>query len=89
MKGDEFKIILEDINEKSDMLIEGQNLIKEKLDRHIKENKEEFKEAKKEILFIKRDVFDLKRDVSDIRKDLNEHRENTELHAGRKKKKTS
>ena len=89
MKGDEFKIILEDINEKFDTLIEGQSLIKEKLDRHIEENKEEFKEVKKEILFVKRDVFDLKRDVSDIRKDLNEHRENTELHVGRKKKKAS
>jgi len=35
MKGNEFKIILEDINEKFDTLIEGQNLINEKLDRHI------------------------------------------------------
>ena len=103
MKGDEFKIILEDINEKFDTLIEGQNLINEKLDRHIEENKEEFKEVKKEILLIKGDVFDLKKDVSglqkdvsdlkgdvsDLKKDLNEHRENTELHVGRKKKKVS
>ncbi len=89
MKGDEFKIILEDINEKFDTLIEGQNLINEKLDRHIEENKEEFKEVKREILFVKRNVFDIKRDVSDLRKNFNEHRENTELHAGKKKNKAS
>ena len=103
MKGDEFKTILRDINEKFHTLIKGQNLINEKLDRHIEENKEEFKEVKKEILLIKGDVFHLKRGVSglkgevsslkgevlDLRKDLNEHRENTELHVGRKKKKAS
>jgi hypothetical protein len=39
MKGDEFRIILEDINEKFDTMIEGQNLLNEKLDRHIDENR--------------------------------------------------
>ena len=82
MKGDEFKIILEDINEKFDTLIEGQNLLNEKLDRHIDENREEFKEVKKDNLF-------LKKDVSELRKDLSEHRENTELHVIKKKKKAS
>lgn len=82
MKGDEFKIILEDINEKFDTLIEGQSLLNETLDRHIEENREEFKEVRNEILFVRRDI-------SDIRKDLNEHRENTELHAAKKKKKAS
>jgi len=66
MKGDEFKIILEDINEKFDTLIEGQNLLNEKLDRHIEENREEFKEVRNEFLL--------------VRKELYEHRENTELH---------
>jgi len=89
MKGDEFKIILEDINEKFDTLIEGQNLLNEKLDRHIDENREEFKEVKKDILFLKKDVFEIKKDVSELRKDLNEHRENTELHVVKKKKKAS
>jgi uncharacterized coiled-coil DUF342 family protein len=96
MKGDEFKIILEDINEKFDTLIEGQNLFNEKLDRHIDENREEFKEVKKDILFLKKDVFEIKKDVleikkdvSGLRKDLNEHRENTELHLNKKKKKAS
>jgi hypothetical protein len=89
MKGDEFKIILEDINEKFDTLIEGQNLLNEKLDRHIDENREEFKEVKKDILFLKKDVFEIKKDVSELRKDLNDHRESTELHAVKKKKKAS
>jgi len=35
MKGDEFKKILEDINDKFDTLIEGQNLLNERIDRHI------------------------------------------------------
>jgi hypothetical protein len=82
MKGDEFKIIPEDINEKFDTLIEGQNLLNEKLGRHIEENKQEFKEARDELLFVRRDI-------SDLRRDLNEHRENTELHAVKKKKKAS
>ena len=89
MKGDEFKIILEDINEKFDTMIEGQNLLNEKLDRHSDENREEFKEVKKDILFIKKDVFEIKKDVSELRRDLNEHRENTELHVIKKKKKAS
>jgi predicted nuclease with TOPRIM domain len=96
MKGDEFKIILEDINEKFDALIEGQNLLNEKLDRHINENREEFKEVKKDNLFLKKDVFEIKKDVSELRKDVselrkdfNEHRENTELHVNKKRKKAS
>ena len=35
MKENEFKIILEDINEKYHTMIEGQHLFNEKLDRHI------------------------------------------------------
>jgi len=89
MKGDEFKIILEDINEKFDTLIEGQNLLNEKLDRHVDENREDFKEVKKDILFLKKDGFEIKKDVSELRKDLAEHRENTELHVVKKKKKAS
>jgi hypothetical protein len=50
MKGDEFKIILEDINEKFDVIIEGHKLLNEKLDRQIGENRAEHKEIKDEIL---------------------------------------
>ncbi len=75
MKPDEFKIILEDINEKFDTLIEGQNLLNEKLDRHIVENRDEFKGVQREFL--------------ELKKDLNEHRDNTELHAVKKKRKAS
>jgi hypothetical protein len=82
MKGDEFKIILEDINEKFDTLIEGQNLLNEKLDRHVDEDKKEFKEVRNDLLILKKDVWEL-------RKDMNEHRENTELHVVKKKKKAS
>ncbi len=72
MKGDEFRIILEDINEKFDTMIEGQNLLNEKLDRHIDENRKELKEVRDEILLLMKDVYD--------------HRENTELHSKKKKK---
>jgi hypothetical protein len=75
MKPDEFKIILEDINEKFDTLIEGQNLLNEKLDRHTVENREEFKGIQREFL--------------ELKKDLNEHRDNTELHAVKKRRKAS
>lgn len=82
MKENGFKIIREDINEKFDTLIEGQNLLNEKLDRHIEENREEFKEVRHDILLVKKDVLDL-------REDLNGHRENTEFHSFKKKKKAS
>jgi hypothetical protein len=82
MNGDEFKNFLEDINGKFDTLIEGQNLLNEKLDRHSDENKKEFKEVRDNLLT-------LKKVVREIRKDLNEHRENTELHMIKKKKKAS
>ncbi len=71
MKGDEFTIILEDINEKFDTLIEGQNLLKERLDRHVDDEKKEFKE-------VRSDLLNLKKDVWEIRKELYFHRESTE-----------
>jgi uncharacterized protein YdcH (DUF465 family) len=82
MKGDEFKIILEDINEKFDTLIEDHNSLKEQLDRDRMENKKEHEELRTEILGIKKDIYNLLQDV-------NEHRNNTELHAGRKKGRAS
>ena len=82
MKSDEFKNILTDINERFDTLIEGQNLLNEKLDRHSDENKKEFKEVRSDLLILKKDVWE-------VRKDLSEHRENTELHVIKKKKKAS
>jgi hypothetical protein len=75
MKPDEFKIVLEDINEKFDLLIEGQNSIREELGRFKEENKQEHQE--------------LRSDILSLRKDLNEHRSNTELHVVRKKRKAS
>lgn len=75
MKSDEFKIILEDINEKFDVLIEGRNPLREQLERDLEKNKKEHEELKNEMIW--------------LRKDLNEHRNNTELHAVKKKKRTS
>lgn len=66
MKGDEFKIILEDINEKFDVLIERRKSLKEQLERDREKNRAEHKELRAEILL--------------IRKDLNDNRNNTELH---------
>jgi hypothetical protein len=82
LKGNEFKIILTDINEKLNTLIEGQRLFNKTLDRHIDEDKKEFKEVRKGPLILKKDILEL-------RKGLNEHRENTELHVIKKKKKAS
>jgi hypothetical protein len=68
-------IILENISEKFDTIIEGQNLLNEKIDRHIDENSKELKEVRNEILHLMKDVYD--------------HRENTEFHINKKKKKAS
>jgi|GEM_PF-1797912 len=75
MKGYESRIILEDINKKFDAIIVGQNLLNEKLDRHIDENAKDLKEISNEILLLRKDIY--------------EHRENTELHTTKKKKKVS
>jgi N-dimethylarginine dimethylaminohydrolase len=42
---------------------------------------------KTDVAILKTDVAILKTDVSEIRKDLNDHRDNTELHAGERRKK--
>lgn len=72
MKSIEFKIILEDINEKIDVLVEGHNSLKEQLERDREKNEKEHEELKNEKIW--------------LRKDLNEHRNNTELHVLKKKK---
>jgi hypothetical protein len=89
MKGDEFKIILEDINEKFDVLIEGHKQLGKKLDRHIEENRNEHEEIRRCLLSVKSDVSVLKTDIAEIKKDVNDHRNNTELHAGKKKGRAS
>ena len=94
MASDELKIVLKDVKEKFDTVIDAFNMVKETLDRHIEENRKEHQEFRSAILgveadvsVLKTDVAILKTDVSVIRKDLNDHRDNTELHAGEKKKK--
>ena len=101
MASDELRIVLEDVREKFDTVIEGINMVRETLERHKEENQGEHEEFKKTILgvqvdvsvlktdlaILKTDVAALKTDVSEIRKDLNDHRDNTELHAGERRKK--
>ncbi len=93
---DEFRIILEDINRKFDVLIEGHNglnskfdQLDQKIDREIEDRQAAGTALLKETITIKTDLSELKRDFRELRTDLNEHRENTELHGERKKKKTS
>jgi hypothetical protein len=72
---DELKIVLEDVNEKFDTVIEGINMINEKMDRHIEETHKEHGRFETGLL--------------ELRRDINEHRNNTELHSGRRGKKVS
>ncbi len=75
MPSDELKIVLEDVKEKFDTVIEGYNLLGEKIDRLSKQNEAEHRQLQAEITGLKRE--------------MNEHRSNTELHGGGKKKKAS
>ena len=87
MASDELKIVLKDVKEKFDTVIEALNMLKEILDRYIENSRKEQQEFKMAILNIEANVSGLKTDVSEIRKDLNDHRDNTELHAGERRKK--
>ena len=73
MASDELKIVLEDVKEKFDTVIEAVNMVRETLERHKEENQKEHEELKNEIIL--------------LRKDLTDHRDNTELHAGGRRKK--
>ena len=75
MASDELKIVLEDVKEKFDTVIEGYNVLSEKIDRLAKQNEAEHHE--------------LQTEITGLKSDLNEHRSNTELHGGGKKKKAS
>jgi hypothetical protein len=66
MASDELRIILGDVKEKFDTVIEGNNLLSEKIDGLAKQNEAEHQQLQSEILGLKRD--------------LNDHRSNTELH---------
>ena len=61
--------------EKFDTVIEGYNLLGEKIDRLSKQNEAKHRQLQTEITGLKRE--------------MNEHRSNTELHGGGKKKKAS
>jgi len=80
MASDELKIVLEDVKEKFDTVIEGINMVRETLGRHEHKNDEQFRKMDMEFL-------EIKKDIRGLRQDLNDHRDNTELHAGNRKKK--
>ena len=63
----------EDVKEKFDTVIEAVHMVRETLECHKGENQKDHQELRNEIVL--------------LRKDLNEHRDNTEVHAGRKRKK--
>ncbi len=75
MPSDELKIVLEGVKEKFDTVIEGYNLLGEKIDWLAKQNEGEHRQ--------------LQTEITSLKKDLNGHRSNTELHGGRKGKKAS
>jgi len=79
---DDFKIILEDINQKFDVLIEGHNGLNQKfdqLDQKIDREIEDRQAADAVLL----------KEIRELGTDLNEHRNKTELHGERKQRKTS
>lgn len=93
---DEFRIILEDINRKFDILVERHNGLNSKfdqldgkIDRELEDRQAADMALLKEIVVIKTDLSELKQDFREMRTDLNEHRNNTEIHNGKKKRKTS
>ena len=74
---DEFKIILEDINQKFDILIEGHNglnnkfdQLDNKIDREIEDRQAADMALLKEIVILKTDVGELKDDVDGLKKDV-------------------
>jgi hypothetical protein len=75
MVSDELKIVVEDVKEKFDTVIEGYNLLSERIDGLPNQNEAEHEQLQTEITGLKRD--------------LNEHRLSTELHGARKRKKVS
>jgi chromosome segregation ATPase len=70
MASGELKIVLEDVKEKFDTVIEAFNMVKETLDRHIEENREEHQEFKRAILGVEADVSVLKTDVTTLKTDV-------------------
>jgi predicted nucleic acid-binding Zn-ribbon protein len=75
---EEFKIVLEDINQKFDILIEGHNGLNKKFDK-IDREIEDRQAADGALL----------KEIRELKTDLNDHRNNTELHGERKQRKTS
>ena len=76
---DEFKIILEDINQKFDILIEGHKGLNNKFDQLDHKNDREIEDRQaadmallKEIVILKTDVGGLKEDVSGLKADVSE-----------------
>ncbi len=56
MASDELKIVLEDVKEKFDTVIEGYNLLSEKIDRLAKQNETEHRQLQAEISSLKKKI---------------------------------
>ena len=67
------------MKKKFDTIIEGINMVRETLERYEHKNDEQFKKIDMEFLGIRKDI-------RELRQDLNDHRDNTELHAGERRK---
>ncbi len=79
---DEFKIILEDINRKFDVIVEGHNGLNNKFDQLDKKIDREIEDRQTaDTLLLK--------EIRELRTDLDAHRNNTEIHDEKKKRKTS
>jgi len=72
---DELKIVLEEVEEKFDLVIGAVNGVNERLGRHEQVEEERFQRIEDRLIL--------------FQKDFNNHRENTEPHAIKKKKKAS
>ena len=95
----ELKILLEGMKDDFKAVAEGVQMVNEKLDRHIEENRQAHHRIeanldavkadvfvlKKDVAVLKTDMVQVKNDVAEIRKDMNDHRSSTELHAGKQR----
>jgi septal ring factor EnvC (AmiA/AmiB activator) len=70
VKKEEFTVVLEDINEKLGVLVEGHKLLNEKMDRRHDEYKAEFQQIRTDVMLSNRELLDVKKDVSDVKKDI-------------------
>jgi len=67
---DELKIVLEDVQEKFDIVIESVNMVRENLDRFRDENKQEHEELRRDIVGLQADMGTAKKDIQGLKTDM-------------------